>query len=656
MMHSTFWAPADPVPAAYTIEARIEPEAGTVSGREVIKLCNTSDAPLGVLALSVPEGLCELRVAISGEDLPVASWCARERGEPVVFQLPTTLSPGDSIAISVAFRLSGLGLKDGNMIMDGWHPKLWWGYAVHDSFEVRVEAPSDWDVVASGYQEEAARAAYRSSGVRSFGLVLSRARREDTWAGDTVVRCLLASAGPRSARKVLAMAAEIVDYYRSELGFYPYPFLSVIQGHDGSVGGWPVATGIVGLYGLGRADALPPAHWRRAIAHEIAHQYWGECVLEGDTPGWLWLALGIWLDGEYARARGLGMGFHRHYLDSYMRAVARGVDTTVARPPEEAEQANLAYDYEYIVLHAKGFAILSALESVIGRSTFRRIIEVCLGRYRGRRKLGASEFQEVCERESGQELDWLFSQWVRSNRYLAYTASWEGRQQPSGGHRTVVTVQRVGTLSMPIPFEARFQDGSSLRGCSDRMLATTRTTFDSSAPLREVVLDPDAVLPLLSSPVPEIARRIAALPWAASPVDAVALFHAACKSRMTDGYLWFRLGLALYEAGACNEALSSFRHAEVGHAEWEFAGLVWQGHLLDLLGRRDEALARYHRARGQCLCPVHHEQYGIVLDADWVETRIRAPFAGPRVACALGPGARQRPAGGNPGRGNAACP
>ena len=58
-----------------------------------------------------------------------------------------------------------------------------------------------------------------------------------------------------------------------------------------------------------------------------------------------------------------------------------------------------------------------------------------------------------------------------------------------------------------------------------------------------------------------------------------------------------------------------------------FAGLVWQGHVLDLLGHRAEALGRYEDALKVPGSPsMQHGQYKLTIDKQWVEERLKSPF------------------------------
>jgi hypothetical protein len=55
--------------------------------------------------------------------------------------------------------------------------------------------------------------------------------------------------------------------------------------------------------------------------------------------------------------------------------------------------------------------------------------------------------------------------------------------------------------------------------------------------------------------------------------------------------------------------------------------IVWQGHLFDLLGRREDALRCYRQALAQGFTgPMRHDQYNMVIDRKWVEERLAMPF------------------------------
>jgi tetratricopeptide (TPR) repeat protein len=133
----------------------------------------------------------------------------------------------------------------------------------------------------------------------------------------------------------------------------------------------------------------------------------------------------------------------------------------------------------------------------------------------------------------------------------------------------------------------------------------------------------------------DLALLIDKMPWTGSGKLALELFKKAEQAGLTDSALWFKLGLALYDTQSYNPALGSFRHITQSSIAccqvFKFGAYVWQGHVLDLLGRREEALDCYRRAldlekknRGLAL---RHDQYGMVVDRAWVKARLSSPFS-----------------------------
>lgn len=79
-----------------------------------------------------------------------------------------------------------------------------------------------------------------------------------------------------------------------------------------------------------------------------------------------------------------------------------------------------------------------------------------------------------------------------------------------------------------------------------------------------------------------------------------------------------RLGYALYDAKMYEDALAVFKQTD---------NAVWQGQMLDLLGKREEAVACYQQAlkSGRAYGP-RQDQYGLQIQPDYVKQRIEKPF------------------------------
>ena len=75
----------------------------------------------------------------------------------------------------------------------------------------------------------------------------------------------------------------------------------------------------------------------------------------------------------------------------------------------------------------------------------------------------------------------------------------------------------------------------------------------------------------------------------------VACYSQEQMKKIEEAWLLFKLGLALYDMKKYEEALSAFRRIREVNESQDADALIWQGHMLDLLGRREEAVAVYQQ-------------------------------------------------------------
>lgn len=618
-----FWAPSLPLKALYEIDVEIGSETGAVSGTGLISFANVLPHPLKKLAFKTPSLTgCRFTFDLGEGDIAPAD-------DITEAELPVSLEPGAVLRIPIRFEGISPVSQDGVHRLSGWHPKLWWGYPTCDDYDIGIQATDGSVVVATG---KGSGGRWAGKSIRSFGIATSLDHEtEEVASGGVEITTLHNEAEKECAQLLLETAGDVVSFYRSEFGLYPQPSLSIIPGGMSSPsGGFPFATSVVGIHGQGRLGEKSTEFWRWITAHEIGHQYWGEHVLEKDDPGWLWIGLGVYMDREYALSRELGPQIHRGMMRRYVDGAMNGIDTTVDRPREQL--ANLGFDHNNIVKHGKGYSIISALESVLGHQTFRAAFQTAMSDLAGRR-LGPREFQAICEQESGEDLGWFFDQWVRSNRILSYQVKSVERSQEAGRHLTVVTVERLGNLSMPIPVQVSFEDGSSSIQAADRLQSSAVLRYESNARAEEIVLDPDKKLAMLESLPPpqetDVIREVAEMSWTGATNEALRVLPRARGCDLTDASSWGKLGLALYDGDLLTESMEAFCQAsEHGDGSiWKMAGLAWQGHILDLQGMRDDALRAYEVALAHCgtdtMC---HGQYGIEIDRSWIQSRIEKPF------------------------------
>jgi len=630
---SCYRVPSNPPPSHYSIDARVDPSKGVVEGRETVTLDNRSTIRLEVVALDWEETASgSLDVSIGDQALALRSEPAGPQGSATVWvTLPDPVPPGGRLALDVRFRrhwdVSG---EEPSFSTTNWYPRLWWdGLAHHDSYSVALGVPDGYALAASGRLDERT-GRFEAEGVRSFGIYLGKGMKLESRDADGVrVMALFTETQAGAARVCLETAVDAVRFYRDWLGFYPHPFLNIVPGGSGGRwGGYPVATGIVAIHGLETyVEGESPQHWQHITSHEIGHQYWGEWVLDGDSPEWLWIAMGIYADTEYMTARKLDPDRGVKWRANYLQGIATYYETPLEVTP--ADEERIQYDRNNVVVHSKGPALLSALEVVLGCTAFQRVYREVARAYGGKR-LGWRDLQRACEQETGESLAWFFEPWVRSSAYLSYAIEAGESRPEGGGFRTDVRVRRLGTMSMPVPVKAVFEDGEEQIARVDRTRGVDVLTFRSRAPLKEAVLDPERKLAVLDKPLANISpEAAAALAWGWRRADSLKVYETIRSEAVDSAEVWYRLGSQLYEADRYAEALDSFTRVSGLEAppETRFAARAWMGVLEDVRGNRDAALGHYRDALR--LDPGRSVRLGplaVEIDAQWVRDRLAEPF------------------------------
>ena len=146
------------------------------------------------------------------------------------------------------------------------------------------------------------------------------------------------------------------------------------------------------------------------IAHELAHQWWGNLVTCRDwTHFWLNEGFATFMAAAYDEAR-----FGR---DVYLRDIERirgryeqvrrdGADRSLVFPAWDRPTAN-----DRTVVYQKGAYVLHLLREAMGDREFWKAIREYTRAYAGR-SVVTSDFQRAMERSSGKPLSQFFDQWV----------------------------------------------------------------------------------------------------------------------------------------------------------------------------------------------------------------------------------------------------
>jgi hypothetical protein len=216
---------------------------------------------------------------------------------------------------------------------------------------------------------------------------------------------------------------------------------------------------------------------------------------------------------------------------------------------------------------------------------------------------------------------------VRSSGSAFYKVAGSECAETAGGFDCTVWIERAATTRMPLTVAVRFDDDSEQRARTDRLSDREELHFRAAAKIREVAIDPDRAVVLVETPpsVRPVTAKIQAMPWTDSGAVALEAYKQARELKVADTGARSKLTLLLYDGRYYGEALEIAKSLEQTDAR--FFALVWQGHLLELLGRRAEAVATYTEALNLPGTPnMRHDQYGMTIDKAWVEERLKTPF------------------------------
>ncbi len=138
------------------------------------------------------------------------------------------------------------------------------------------------------------------------------------------------------------------------------------------------------------------------------------------------------------------------------------------------------------MVYDKAQLFYEQLRYVVGDDAMRRILRAYYGRWK-LKHVDEAKFRAVCEEVSGQDLGWLFGQWLHGTVLIDYRLDRVQRSRlPDGRWRTTVTIRRLGDGWMPI----EIGDRDSIYARSTGQPETERVEFTTARRPGRLRLDP----------------------------------------------------------------------------------------------------------------------------------------------------------------------
>jgi aminopeptidase N len=241
-----------------------------------------------------------------------------------------------------------------------------------------------------------------------------------------------------------ARAERILQFFTSHIGPYPYAKLANVQSKT-RFGGMENASNIFysenAISGTRQNEGL--------LAHEIAHQWFGDSVTEADWHH-IWLSEGF---ASYFAELYLENAYGRDRLDAGMQQARSAVLEYYKQAPDSPivdERITNLMQHLSANSYQKGSWVLHMLRFVVGDEAFWDGIQAYYRTYRDGNAL-TEDFETVMEAAADQELDWFFDQWIYQPGQPKYEGTWHFDTGTNELTVTLNQVQRGGaSFSMPV--------------------------------------------------------------------------------------------------------------------------------------------------------------------------------------------------------------
>jgi aminopeptidase N len=281
-----------------------------------------------------------------------------------------------------------------------------------------------------------------------------------------------------------SMAVRPLDYFESYLAPYPYKKLANVQSKT-VYGGMENASCIFyherSVSGEQRIENL--------LAHEIAHQWFGDAVSELDWHH-IWLSEGfatyltdLYIEHTYGREAFVASMLDEkgQVLRFSRRRLAPIVDTTL---PVSTRLLNKN-------VYEKAGWVLHMLRHDMGDEKFRECVQTFYEKYKFKNAL-TEDFLEVVESVTGKEYDAFFRQWFHEAGHPVLSFSWKKKGRSI--ELTIRQHQEQYVFQFPIDLEITGKAGKNIRKTVMVDAREKSVTIELPFKAKDVLPDPDTWL------------------------------------------------------------------------------------------------------------------------------------------------------------------
>ena len=368
-------------------------------------------------------------------------------------------------AEGVAYSMTQWYPKLAEYDFEGWHAVPYIAREFHGvwgNFDVSIKLDENFIIGGTGYLQNADKKGlggkskrktrtwhFSAPNVHDFAWAADKDYIHDTYPGPNGVKLnFYYKNNPEILENWKALqpkTADLLAYFNTHIGKYPYKQYSVIQGGDGGME-YAMCTLITGERKLGGLIGV--------TAHELAHT-WFQFLLATNESKHEWMD-----EGFTSYISNMAMNKLMEEKKVNPNAGSYRSYNYIANSNKEQPQSTQADRYSTnmgygIAAYSKGAVFLSQLGYIIGKEN----LDKTLLRYYKEwsfKHPTPNDFIRVAEKVSGAELDWYLMDWTQTTNTIDYGI----KEVLSKDTETKVSLERLGLMPMPIDINVTYEDGS----------------------------------------------------------------------------------------------------------------------------------------------------------------------------------------------------
>ena len=246
-----------------------------------------------------------------------------------------------------------------------------------------------------------------------------------------------------------------MEFFSDYIGPFAYEKLANVQSNSVK-GGMESATAI--FYSDVSVTGDRSVRWRNVVIHEVAHQWFGNCVTEYDWDD-------VWLSEGFATYFTLMFREHAYGRDDFVNGLndaKRLVYNHYKTDKESSIVHNNLKDMKdvltYSLQYQKGAWVLHMLRNYVGEDNFRKGIRNYYKKYYNSTTT-TNQFKTEMEVVSGMNLDTFFDQWLYKGGNMVLDGNWKFDEKKGRIEVNLNQVQNDGYLfEMPLELGISYND------------------------------------------------------------------------------------------------------------------------------------------------------------------------------------------------------